>query len=253
MPKKIDVKSGTESSTKKRVSQKDTTETGLSIIKHGAWKFILAVLIVVSLVLLITIVIARVQILGDFFADFTDYKQEPKFVSYNGFEFEERGSGNKTIWVTRIDVNGQLYDIPFYYLPTEVEDILFEPGLADAISQAALRPEIVYITLDPDEGSRPVIGAVEISRLLGNRYGLLNLNVHATLTRPPANRTGTFNDTMTYMTCENATAGILIIQYEEADSNRVWHEGNCIRVTYKTPEDSIRVSDRFAYELLSIM
>lgn len=244
MPKKSDVKSDSNSEdggdAKKKTSQKDKTETGLPIIKNGAWKFILALLIVVVLFIVGGVL-------------FADYEREQSTLLYNGFLFEEKGSGNKTIWVTRIDVNGQLYDIPFYYLPTEVEDVLFEPGLADAISHADIRPDIVYMSLDPEGGSRPVVGAVEVSRLLGNRYGLLNLNVHATLMRPPANRTDAFNDTMVYLTCDNATDGVLIIQYEEAESNRVWHEGNCIRVTYKTPEDSIRVSDRFAYELLSIM
>lgn len=226
--------------TEKQPVHDETTITGVAIVQHGAWKFILALLIVTALLIVFAIIFVR-------------HEQSQTVIPYNGFEFTEKTSGNKTVWLTRIEVNGRVYDIPFYYLPTEVEDVLFEPGIADAISQAAIRPELVYITLDPDGGSRPVVGAVEISRLLGDRYHLLNLNVKATLKGPSLDGSDTLNNSLPYITCANATDGLLVVQYEQSSMNRVWHEGNCIRVAYETPEDSIRVSDRFAYELLSIM
>ena len=173
--------------------------------------------------------------------------------TYNGFEFRPTPSGEDTIWVTEVYIADQPYHIPFYYHPSMVEDVAFEEGLADDIVQAVLNPEIpsperVYISLDPDAGSLPVIGAVEISRIFGERYNMLNLRVQSALSREQEGI-----DTLV-MSCEDAQEGMLVIEFRQTGTNAVSLEGtNCVLVEYDEPRDSIRVADRFAYELLGIM
>ena len=109
---------------------------------------------------------------------------------------------------------------------------------------------IVYIVLDPEAGSKPVIAAVELSRLFGTRYGLLNLPVQSALSRPDPNAAAE----IPIITCADAKDGALVIVFASGPESRVFHEGDsCIRVEYTSADDSIRVADRFAYELLQIM
>lgn len=215
-------------------TQKPSQDQSEPESKMTPWKFILAFVLFVLVVFALTLFFTR---------------EEHESYTYNGFEFAQVQQGADTLWVTQIQVRGQLYNIPFYYHPSEVEDVLFEEGLADAIVDNPARPNMVYIAFDPDAGSRPVVGGVEISRLLGTRYNLLNMNVQSALTR-------TDNTTQVdspIKTCADAIDGVLVIVYEQSTTNAIVHEGNCVRMQYKTPEDSIRVSDRFAYELLKIM
>lgn len=182
-------------------------------------------------------------------ANTTDFSQ----YTYNGFEFRPAPSGQDTIWVTEVFIENQPYLIPFYYHPSMVEDVSSEEGLARDLVQAILNPETpsperVYIALDPDAGSLPVIGAVEISRIFGERYNMLNLPVSSALSRPDENI-----ETI-IMSCENAREGILVVEFQQTGRNAITLEGtNCILMEYDTPRDSIRVADRFAYELLGIM
>jgi len=201
----------------------------------SSWKF------VIGFVLLFVVVF------GTTYVSIQLDKNEQESYTYNGFEFRQAPSGSDTLWVTQIEVQGQPYNIPFYHHPSATEDIAYTEGLAEAITDAEIPPEMVYLSLSPDAGSRPVIAAVEISRLLGTRYNLLNMEVQSALTRPDDSL-----DTLV-RTCEDARDGVLVIVFEQGTINAITNDGNCITMTYTTPEESIRVADRFAYELLKIM
>ncbi|MBR9693065.1 hypothetical protein GOV07_04000, partial [Candidatus Woesearchaeota archaeon] len=56
-------------------------------------------------------------------------EQESETYRYNGFDFAKVEAGNLTLWYTLITVNDQTYRVPFYYHPSEVEDIVLESGL----------------------------------------------------------------------------------------------------------------------------
>lgn len=201
----------------------------------SSWKF------VIGFVLLFVVVF------GTTYVSIQLDEREQESYNYNGFEFVQAPSGSDTLWLTQIEIQGQPYNIPFYYHPSATENIAYPEGLAEAIVDAEVPPEMVYISLSPDAGSRPVIAAVEISRLLGTKYNLLNMEVQSALTRPDEDL-----DTLV-RTCEDAQDGILVIVFEQGSINAISNEGNCITMSYTTPEESIRVADRFAYELLKIM
>ena len=199
------------------------------------WYFILAVLVV------------AIFVFG--YVGYTKYQEnlEQESYTYNGFEFALAQNGDDSLWVTQISVQGQLYNIPFYFHPSATEEVLFSEGLAEGIVDNPNRPEKVYFTLSPDAGSRPVIAAVELSRLFGTKYNLLNMEVQSALTEPVEGMD------LATITCENATPGVLVIDFTLGSDNAVLHEGNCVHVIYTSPEESIRVADRFAYEILKIM
>jgi len=202
--------------------------------KISPWKFIVAFMIVIVAVVVVSILLRP--------------ESSDEYSSYNGFSFKQVRHGNSLLWVTRVEVRGQPYDIPFYYHPKDTEDVVFEPGLADAIVDAPVKPRLVYMSFDPDSGSRTVVAGVEISRLLGTRYNLMNMKVQSALTREA--ETGTEH---LVKTCEDASDGILVLVFSQGVVNAVDHESNCIRISYTTPEDSIRVADWFAYEMLKII
>lgn len=201
----------------------------------NSWKF------VIGFVLLFVIVF------GTTYVSIQLDEREQAQYTYNGFDFRQAPSGSDNLWITQIEVEGQPYNIPFYYHPEATESIEYTEGLAEAITDTNTPPEVVYITLSPDAGSRPVVAGVEISRLLGTKYNLLNMDVQSALTRPDDSF-----DTLV-RTCDDARDGVLVIVFEQGSANAITNEGNCITMSYTTPEESIRVADRFAYELLKIM
>lgn len=159
----------------------------------------------------------------------------------NGFDFWESGE----FWVTRIQVGTQPYDIPFYNHPRELTDIIVHEGVTDPLLKQT--PQLVIISVDPDAGSQVVIAGVEIARLTGSRYDLLNLPTRSALSRAQEGI-----DTQV-ITCDDATNDTVVLQFvNDPDANAIVKDGNCIILFYKTQEDSVRVADRYAYALLGI-
>lgn len=169
---------------------------------------------------------------------------------YNGFDFTEMKEGNSTIWVTRIEANGQPYVIPFYYHPRETESVVLEERITDRF-QSKTPPKVIFLTFDPKSGTYPVIGGVEISRVTGYRYKLFNIETRSALQQP----TGSGAEQL-ILTCANATQQAAILSFDFGDKNIVYRDQQnpwCIHLEYRTPEDAVRVADRFVYGLLRIM
>jgi hypothetical protein len=164
--------------------------------------------------------------------------------SYNGFDFAQAQGG---LWITRIEARGQPYDIPFYFHPRDTEDVIVDPK---ATAPIYANPAEVVISVDPNAPSKVVIGAVEISRLLGSKYHIFNLYTHSALSAPPP----TAMD-IPIIDCRNATAQRVVIQFIEGkdDVIAVGKNPNCIILQYTDANESVRVADRYAYMLLKIM
>ena len=167
---------------------------------------------------------------------------------YNGFDFAEAQGG---LWVTRIQVGSQPYDIPFYHHPRELEGIVVRDHDADDLLTRANRTvRQVYLSVDPDAGAKvAAIAGVEIARIAGSKYDLLNLPTTGALTRPA-------NVTVEYpiLTCEDATNETVVIQLApDPTANAIVRNGNCVILFYRNADDAIRVADRYAYMLLGIM
>ncbi len=169
---------------------------------------------------------------------------------YNGFDFVEQQFGNLTLWTTVIQARDQAYTIPFYFHPSETESVVMQPNITQRLRRNDLQPEVLYISFHPDAGSEAVIAGVEISRITGFRYNLLNIETHSALHEPVGSAETVI------ITCEDATASTGVIFFEEGDHSLVTEDAQnpyCIRLQYKDPGDAKRVADRFIYGILRIM
>jgi len=169
---------------------------------------------------------------------------------YNGFDFIEESRGELTLWVTQLAVGGQTYNIPFYHHPRETESVVMQQGITDRFLSENGRPSLIYITIPPDGGSYPVVGGVEISRLTGFKYGLLNIETKSALQHAVP-------DVQTpVVTCADATNTTAVLSFEPGANNLILEDQanpNCIRLIYRDENSSILVADRFAYGLLRVM
>lgn len=166
-----------------------------------------------------------------------------KKYEYNGFKFYKTEDG---FWTTLIESKGQLYTIPFYYHPKELEDIQIEKNIEDKILKNYVKE--IYISFDPDAGSVPVIGGVEISRITGFRYNLFNIPTRSALSREDDKGVETI-----IKNCSDAGNGTIVILFQKADYNKIYLDKDCIILNYNETNSSIKVADRFVYTLLKIM
>ena len=146
----------------------------------------------------------------------------------------------------------QPYWIPFYYHPSELEDIPVEPGLRDKFFEIRDNNGSIFITLDPDsEDNQIVIAGVEISRITGGRYDLLNVPTSSAFIKPPKDsvtETGT-----PIITCMHSNNKTMVIWLTLSDKNIAYSYDYCIILEALTYEEMIRVADRAMYHLLGIM
>lgn len=174
----------------------------------------------------------------------------PKMHQYNGFDFYK----GDLVWTTKIQVGDQLYVIPFYHHPKDLEDIPVEPKIEKKIQGLNVSGRL-FITLDPDLESKAVVAAVELSRITGSRYKIYNIETHGALTRPSAkSKADAINPIVTCSYANNQTNNqTLVVWLKLSDVNRIHSEGNCVILEGKTSEDLVRVTDRFVYRLLGVM
>lgn len=170
--------------------------------------------------------------------------------NYNGFTFQQVKSGNLLLWQTEIVVGNQPYTIPFYYHPTETAEVAMSKGVTDWFISAK-HPGLIYITLDPDAGSTVVIAGVEISRITGHQYNLLNIDTRSALKAPT-----TDGSEAPVKTCADATSTQAVLSFDAGNNDIIYPDEKnpyCIHLEYADSIEATRVADRFAYGLLRIM
>jgi hypothetical protein len=106
--------------------------------------------------------------------------------------------------------------------------------------------------MDPDGNNNTiVIAGVEIAKVTGQRYGLLNVDTHSAFIKQPKNTTA---DTGTpVVTCSDANNKTMVIWITLSQKNIVYSYGNCVILEATSYRDMIRVADRLMYNLLGIM
>jgi len=168
---------------------------------------------------------------------------------YNGFDFVKDEEG---YWYTIVQKGNQPYQIPFYYHPSELEDIPVDASIRDKFFSLRDNNGSIYITMDPDGNNNTiVIAGVEIAKVTGQRYGLLNVDTHSAFIKPPKNTTV---DTGTpVVTCSDANNKIMVIWITLSQKNIVYSYGNCVILEATNYRDMIKVADRLMYNLLGIM
>lgn len=203
------------------------------------------------------VVIAAIIIGGVYLPQYLEEKKTPSDLSsYNNFEFSQDEEGH---WYVRLGINDQIYNIIFYYHPTEVEDIRIDDDAYDVINKAASRVLMgdedvrLVMALNPDEEnfSSLVVASIELTKVVSESYHIYNIPTSSAITKP---YDGLEEHQM--LTCGQATNDTIVIYVRTADVNAVGvaaQNPHCIVVQGKTSKDVIRSADRFAYELLEVM
>ena len=217
----------------KEESKKETPEEKKSKTK----KFIIFTAILIILFLAIVFIPQYLQ------------KSEIEKNKYNEFDFVKEKDG---FWYTLVQKGAQPYWIPFYYHPKEVEDIPVDPNIQGKFFEMVENDGQIFITLDPDAGdNNVVIAGVEISRITGGRYDILNVPTRAAFTNEPTNtnvETG-----VPIITCANSNNKTLVVWLTLSHSNIAYSYDYCIRLEATDYEEMVRVADRVVYHSVGIM
>ncbi len=162
--------------------------------------------------------------------------------AYNNFPFVE----SEGKWYTEVDIGGQAYVIPFYYHPRDLEDIKYEPNVEKKLT--VNKPEQIYITLDPDLPAIATVAGVQISRITGERYQMMNILTKSAFTRYPG-----FVSKSPIITCEDSNSKIAVIKMHYGDETSISSEDNCIILTVDEANETVRLAERLTLEMLGIM
>jgi hypothetical protein len=174
--------------------------------------------------------------------------QEAENNRYNGFDFYKAGDG---FWYTVVQKGAQPYEIPFYYHPKELEDIVIEPGIKDKFFDMVENNGTIFIVVDPDAESKAVIAGVEIAKITGRGYQLLNVPTYSAFSKEPTNMTT--NVETPILNCAAANNKTLVVGLVLTSRNVIYSQDYCIRLEAASYDDMVRVADRMMYNLLGIM
>jgi len=176
------------------------------------------------------------------------HQQEVEDNKYNGFDFYK---GTDGFWYTVVQKGAQPYQIPFYYHPRELEDITVEPSIRGKFFDMVANNGSIYIVVDPDAPSKAVIAGVEIAKITGKGYQILNVPTYSAFSKEPTNITT--NVETPILSCSAANNKTLIVGLVLSNKNIAYSQGYCIRLEAASYDDMVRVADRLMYSLLGIM
>ena len=176
------------------------------------------------------------------------HKAELQNDKYNNFEFARQGDN----WYTAVNKGGQPYQILMYYHPRDLEDIVVDSTVRDRFFALKDNNGSIFITLDPDgSDNKIVVAGVEIAKVTGTRFGLLDVPTRSAFIKAPANASA--NTPTPIKTCKDANGTTMVIWLTLSDKNLVSAEGNCIILEAKSYNDTVKVADRLVYQLFGIM
>ena len=165
---------------------------------------------------------------------------------YNNFVFVQTG----LFWETLVrkesrDLQGTVvaneFQISSYYSPREVEDIVF--NVTTDLSEF----NKMYFSYSPNLDGTITLAGVEVGKVVGPRYGILNIPVTQALYSEYDGAA------FPVITCDNATADVGVVEFRLGLENSVLQENGCVVLTGMTSRDVLRASNRFIFYLLGIM
>jgi hypothetical protein len=168
---------------------------------------------------------------------------------YNGFDFVKR---EDNLWYTVVNKGDQPYSLPFYYHPRDLEDVVVDRNVRGKFFAIRDNNGSIFVAFDPDsESNRIVIAAVEVAKITGERYGLLNVPTRSAFTKSPGDA---LTDTeIPVKTCKDADNKTIVVWLVVTDKNLVSSNGYCVILEARNYTETIRVADRLVYDLLGIM
>ncbi len=187
---------------------------------------------------LITIMVLVLLFLAALFISKQTNKNDKN--KYNNFDFQY--DEEQKLWFTQVQIGSTPYIIPFYFHPKDLEDIIVEEKVEDLL--IVRKPEEVIVTIPNNTTPEIAIAAVEVAKITGERYKILNIPTKSALNERI--------EGLPFATCADATDKTVIISFEKSKKNIASSKGNCIALEFREG-DEIKVADAFAYTLLKIM
>jgi len=157
---------------------------------------------------------------------------------YNGFKFTKVSS----LWLTEIQLDNTLFRITTRYSPNELEHINVEPGIYEKI----VGSKGIYFTVSGNLSSVSVLAITELGRIIGTRYGLLNIPSQAALTESDDNET-------LVKTCKDAVNGTGVIWFKLGNTTAAYSDQNCVIIQGTEEWDIVKAADRVTFGLLGVM
>jgi len=189
-------------------------------------------------IILIVIIIIGLLIL--FFS--IRYLYHPKTTEesyvYNGFKFTKISN----LWLTEVQIGNTIFRITTRYSPTELEHINVEPGIYEKI----VGSKGIYFTVSGNLSSVSVLAITELGRIIGTRYGLLNIPSQAALTESDDNET-------LVKTCKDAVNGTGVIWFKLGNTTAAYSDQNCVIIQGTEEWDIVKAADRVTFGLLGVM
>lgn len=179
----------------------------------------------------------------DAYTQVLEGKETANQYAYNNFVFARETQTD--LWTSyAYTADGTQYRVQTYYAPKDLENISIMNDTYIGIYNAqavvfALNNSLENYT---GGGAKAAIGAIEIGKIVGTKYGILNKPTFSALTDGPKS-----------ISCANATSITVVIQFNIGDQTSVTHEKNCINVVGETPDDIIKASSRLMYQIIGVM
>ncbi len=263
---KKDVKEDEESS----LNEENTNYSNSSKNKKRTKEWLILAFILVAIVALAVFV---VKPFGDNNGngDLPNGTTQNSTVIYNNFTFKKELIG----WSTLIQVGDNVYDLRMKYNPQEIDHFKIEDH--SKIVDRILNSDLVLVTMDPFIESEVALAGLEISKILNPRKedtGILGIPTIIGVTYIPE---GYQNKAVLVADCENATKQIEFSNAKEArvnssielnstspkvsvinievtqDTNRVFMDGDCIRILGTNSSNAYKQAALLSYAILNIV
>ena len=191
------------------------------------------------MIFIIGAIIVGFFIAGSLAGDGTDEGPEISYKKYNGFNMINISG----MWYTQIQLpdSENVHDIEMRNSPWEVEHV----PISEDVMAPTLNSSLIYLTIDPNMTSLGVVAMIEVGRITGDKYDLLNIPTRGALTEKGKGAP--------YVTCQNATEDTRVILFRTADATQVWEDEGCIIVEGTNATQLVKAADRFTYQLMGVI
>jgi hypothetical protein len=182
-------------------------------------------------------------------SNISSFDKDDSYVEYyyngfliQGFEYPDHWSWQTYIQIPELE---RSHLIEMRFPPDKVEDIFLDYTAVLDI----LNAESILMTTDPDLSSKAVIAMIEVGRIIGQRYDILNKPVTNGLTSFPS---GMQSETP-IIECSDASESVPVLYYKIGETTEVYKEGMCIIIQGKTDDEIIMAADKLGYSLMGII
>lgn len=208
------------------------------VVKMAKKKLKWANIVVFSIILIVVLSFIWFAFLKDNFSFGKNNKNSLNIKEYNGYVFVKQNES----WFFDFEKDNNVYNIPLYYNPLEVENIS-----SDNISFSDIyEKNLYYLTLDSSVSPKSVVAAVEVAKIFGQaEYGILKKQIKSAL----AYEYGA----VLQITCQNATKDIGVIYLLVSNETRIKKEGDCIILSAQNEDDMMKLAVKLDYISLGII